>query len=218
MDAGLVAGIVGAVAAVGALVWAMMGNPNLLSKFRGRLTGRPSARSALTSRKIEKVDWRDLERGVTNFLTSNSFTYDLVVGLHPDGVAMANQLAQRLNARFSAIDKRYPGIRRSPFFVFEDTGHARSRRESTTDFQAPVDLSGTCRVLVVDGVTTFGNALIAAEVKILKALPGARIDYFVYGVDEPRLNAQHPEIATRLSKELSIDNHTTWLHFPWDAT
>jgi hypothetical protein len=216
MDAATIATLIGAAAAVGALVWAMIGNPDLRKRFRNRVF-RSGREDRPAQRKLVRIEWKHLDDAIDRFLHENNTRYDLVVGLHPDGVSIANRLAAGLNARFASIEKVYPGMRRSPFFVFEDSSQARSQRESTSEFYAPSELPNEARILVVDGVTTFGNALALAGRRIAEALPQATVDYYVYAADEARLHASQSSLARRVRFEISIDNYRTWLQFPWDS-
>jgi adenine/guanine phosphoribosyltransferase-like PRPP-binding protein len=187
MDLVSVGTIAGAAAAVGALAWAMVGNPNLLEVIRDRPSIGGQARGK--KREIILVSSKHLEAAVSRFVTANNVAYDLVVGLHPDGVSIASSLARKIDARFCAVEKIYPGMRRSPFFVFQDSSQSRSHRESTFEFLAPTGVPADAKVLIVDGVTTFGNALSRAREQVLTALPSARVDFYVYAVDEARLHA-----------------------------
>lgn len=163
------------------------------------------------------VNWTELDAAVQGFISANRVAYDLVVGLHPDGVILATSLSRRLNSRFSAIEKIYPKMKRGPFFVFEDDSQARSKRESTFEFVAPTDLPDRPMVLVVDGVTTFGHTLAAARDKIISGMPDAQVDFFVYAVDLTRLSAAHDDVVRRLRFARRVDNYTIWLQFPWDV-
>lgn len=140
-----------------------------------------------------------------------------MVGVQPDGVSIANLLAGRLQTRYAAMDKHYPQSKRTAFFVFDPDKHSRSARASVTQFTPPPDIADPKRILVVDGVTTFGNGLLKAEEEILKKYSDAHIDFYVYAIDEARLAASHPELVDRVAFHRSIDNRSTWLHFPWDS-
>ena len=107
---------------------------------------------------------------------------------------------------------------RKPFLVFNDPGHTRSKRESTVESNPPSGLPEHPRILVVDGVTTFGNAPIQAERAIESQLPHcAGIDFYVYAVDLARLSSAHPELIARTRFHADIENQRVWLRFPWDA-
>jgi len=212
-----IATVIGGFAALGALIWAMLGNPSLLQWFTRWRRKRPLP-SRPERRQVVDIGWRELEAAASAFVAKNTTPYDVVVGVQPDGTSLANWLAGKLNTRQGLIDKQYPESKRMPFFVFDSGSHARSSRISVTRFMAPADLVQASRILVVDGVTTFGNALIKAQEAILKEFNGAQVDFYVFAVDQPRLAAVHPEIVPRVSFEKSIDNHAVWLHFPWDPT
>jgi orotate phosphoribosyltransferase-like protein len=211
-----IAAVVGGFAALGALMWAMIGNPSILSALRKRLK-RASSPAHPPKRRILNIDWGQLDAATAAFATRNCVVYDLVVGVQPDGVTLANVLAGKLHTRYCAMDKHYMQSKRAPFFVFDQEKHSRSVRQSVTQFTPPPGVVTPSRILVVDGVTTFGNGLLKAEEEILKKYSNAQIDFYVYAIDQARLAASHPEITDRVKFHRSIDNHVTWLHFPWDS-
>jgi hypoxanthine phosphoribosyltransferase len=211
----VVAAVVGSCGTIGALAWAMLGNPSVVAWMRKRRIPISFPKKA-AKRDIAEVKWKDIENAADRFTLGNSVAYDLVIGLCPDGVSLANLLASRLSARYAAIDKRYQQSNRIPFFVFDKDGHARSKRSSSTHFLSPPDVESGSRVLLVDGVTTFGNALCKAEEVVLKEIPEAQIYFYVFALDQARLSASHPEIVSRLSCFRCIDNFSVWLRFPWD--
>jgi len=205
----------GGFAAVGTLMWAMVGSPSVLNWWPRKLKQPPSTAPS-AKRRVVNVEWGQVEAAASKFAAKNSVSYDLVVGIQPDGVSMANLLAGRLQTRYAAIDKHYLQSKRTAFFVFDPNKHSRSARASVTQFIPPSDIVNPSCILVVDGVTTFGNGLLKAEGEVLKKFNNARIDFYVFAVDQPRLAASHPEIVDRVAFHVSIDNYRTWLHFPWD--
>lgn len=207
--------VIGGLAALVALLWAMLGNPSVPAWLQSRHKRASLTRSS-GERRVVKVSWDDVQAAASEFAARISVTYDLVVGVQPDGVSMANILAGRLQSRYVAIDKQYPQSKRTPFFVFEPDKHSRSIRESATHFTPPPDITNPSRILIVDGVTTFGNALAKAEEAVLKIFENTHIDFYVFAADQPRLAAAHPEIVERVAFHSSIDNYEIWLHFPWD--
>lgn len=209
--------VIGGFAALGTLIWAMVGSPSLLKAVRDKINN--SAEPAHPpKRRIMNIEWSQLEAAATAFAAQNSSTYDLVVGIQPDGAMLANLFAARLQVRCVAMDKHYPQVRRTSFFVFDQNKHSRSVRASMTQFTPPADVVNPSRVLIVDGVTTFGNGLLKAEEEVFKQFNDARIDFYVYAVDQPRLAASHPELVERVRYRRSIDNFLTWIHFPWEST
>jgi len=210
------AAVIGGFAALGTLVWAMVGNPNMLGWLQNRFRNSPPAPPP-AKRRVVNVSWSQLETAATAFATRISVTYDLVVGVQPDGISLGNLLAGRLQTRYAAMDKHYPKSKRTPFFVFDPDKHSRSLRDSVTQFTSSSDIVNPSRILVVDGVTTFGNGLLKAQEEILARFNNAQIDFYVYAVDQSRLAACHPEIADRVTYHTIVDNYVTWLHFPWDA-
>lgn len=215
-DVGVVAAVVGSCAGLGALVWAMLGNPSMPAWIRNRRIA-SSASPRPAKREVIRIRWKDIEDAASKFIAGNNYNYDLVVALQPDGVSLANLLAMRLSTRYAAIEKRYIQAKRTPFFVFDKETHARSTRISTTHFSPPHEMKPLPRILIVDGVTTFGNALIKAEAAVCKELPGAQVEFHVFALDQPRLAASHPEIMERLTFARCIDNFAVWLSFPWDV-
>jgi len=193
----------------------MLGNPSIPEWLRRRQRKTSRKRSS-NKRRVAEVNWDDVQAAASEFAKMNSVTYDLVIGLQPDGVSLANILAGLLQSRYAAIDKQYPQSRRTPFFVFDPEKHSRSVRDSVTHFTPPPDILNPARILVVDGVTTFGNALLKAEKVVMGKFKKTQIDFYVYAIDQPRLAAAHPEIVERVAFHVSIDNYMTWLHFPWD--
>jgi hypothetical protein len=193
----------------------MVGNPSITAWLRARRKNSSLSQPA-AKRRVVNVDWGQVQAAASAFAARNCVTYDLVVGLQPDGVSLANILAGRLQSRYAAIDKQYPQAKRTPFFVFESDGHSRSVRASVTDLTVPRDIVNPSRILVVDGVTTFGNALAKAEKVVLRRFKNAQIDFYVFAIDQPRLAAAHPELVDRVAFHTSIDNYMIWLHFPWD--
>ncbi|MDX8149893.1 phosphoribosyltransferase [Lentzea sp. BCCO 10_0061] len=212
----VVAAVVGSCGTLGALAWAMLGNPSLPSWLkRRRLPASPSRKPE--KREIIEIKWKEIEVAVSNFVADNANKYDLVVGVHPDGISLANLMASKLSARYAAIEKRYTQATRQPFFVFDKESHARSNRKSITHFSAPPDINVSPRILIVDGVTTFGNALNKAEHAVRKEVKDAQIDFYVFAIDQPRLSASQPEVMKRVTFHRVIDNFAVWLLFPWDS-
>lgn len=209
--------VIGGFAALGTLIWVMVGSPSLVKAVRNRINN-SSAPVHPPKRRVLNIEWGQLEAAARTFATENSSTYDLVVGIQPDGAMLANLLAARLQLRCVAMDKYYPQVRRTSFFVFDQNKHSRSVRASMTQFTPPSDIVNPSRVLIVDGVTTFGNGLLKAEEEVFKQFNDARIDFYVYAVDQPRLAASHPELAERVRYSRAIDNFVTWIHFPWEST
>lgn len=209
------AAVLGGFATFAALIYAMLGSPDLL-KFMRREQRHSSLDRRRAERRVAKIDWGQLEAAASAFATKSAVTYDLVVGVQPDGISLANLLAGRLQIRYAAIDKHYPQSKRTSFFVFDPDRYTRSVRASVTQFSPPSDIVNPSRILIVDGVTTFGNALLKAEEEVLKKFSNTRIDFYVFAVDQPRLAACHPEIVDRVAFHVAIDNYSIWLHFPWD--
>jgi hypothetical protein len=207
--------ILGGFATLGALIWAMVGNPNILNAWRRRMGNSSSEQRA--KRHVVNVDWKQLEAAAAAFAAKNSTTYNLVVGMQPDGVLLANLLGSQLQTRCIAMDKHYTQSKRTAFFVFDPDKHSRSVRDSVTQFTPTQDIVDPSCILIVDGVTTFGNGLLKAEEEVLKKFIHARIDFYVYAIDPPRLAASHPELVDRTRYHRAIDNYVTWLHFPWDS-
>ncbi len=105
----LVAGIVSAAAAVVAVVWAMIGNPDLRNVFGGWAQKRRLSVKKV-ERRVVRVDGHSIDAAAKTFLGANTIKYDLVVGLHPDGVSIASTIARRTDSRFATIEKVYPGM------------------------------------------------------------------------------------------------------------
>lgn len=193
----------------------MVGNPSILRALRRRLK-RSSSPARPPKRRVVNIDWSQLEAAAATFAAGSSVTYDLVVGVQPDGATLAGLLASRLQTRSCVMYKNYLQSKRTSFFVFDQGKHSRSVRASVIQFTPPPDIVDPSHILVVDGVTTFGNGLLKAEEEVLKKFSTARVDFYVYAIDQPRLAASHPEIPDRVKFHRSIDNYVTWLHFPWD--
>jgi adenine/guanine phosphoribosyltransferase-like PRPP-binding protein len=223
MSAVEITAIVGSVAAVATLIWAMLGNPNLAVKIReSRLhKSLPSSESKLppkAERSVVQIPWNELETAARAFAATDPAKYDLVIGIHPDGVALANIFAVQLGTRFGTIEKTYKNSQRTPFFVFDNGTHSRSRRVSKSQLIAPTMSPKPKRVLLVDGVTTFGNALFASEQLLLTKFPGSTVDKYVFAVDQARLAAANPELFKQVRYGRAIDNYRTWLEFPWETS
>ena len=208
--------VIGGFAALATLLYTMMGNPNMLDVVRRRLKN-SSSPAHPPRRRVVNIEWSHLEAAAAAFAAGNTVPYDLVVGVQPDGVFLANLVANRIRTRCVAMDKHYVQSMPAPFFVFNQDKHSRSLRESQTQFTPPSDIVNPSHILVIDMVTTFGNGLLKAESKILESFSNAIIDFYVYAIDQARLAASHPEIVDRVNYRRTIDNYVEWLRFPWES-
>lgn len=219
MDIGLIFTVCGSVAAIGALAWAVIGNPSLPAWLRSRQGSRRLPTKPKNPKpKLVDVGLHQIQSAASEFVRQNVATYDVVVSVDPDGMVLGSLIAPRLRAKRLVLNKQYTESIRAPYFVFDGESHARSIRPSTTELSTPTQIVQPQRVLIVDGVTTFGNGLIKAEQAVQDRFPDARVDFYVYAIDEPRIAAAHGELLNRLRFHVRIDNRQTWLHFPWDVT
>lgn len=212
-----IVGIAGGLAAIVAVIWAMFGNPNVLdwrSKHRVPKNARPVQAA---KRKSQTISWRQITSAAEHFAKHVPVKYDLVLGIQPDGIPIANLIAAHLEVGTVPLDKQYTDAKRSPFYIFEPGTQVRSVRPSSTHMATPVVGMGARRVLIVDAVTTFGNTLISAEEAVKEQLPDVVVDFYVFAIDEVRLATAHPELLPRTTHSIAIDNGAVWLIFPWQT-
>lgn len=196
-----------------ALLWAMLGNPNLLNF---RKTKKKINKSA--NREVVDVSRDELENAVAELLKANKlFECDLVIGIQPSGTLLAEMVARKIQKPLGHLIRQYKDTDTKPFYIFNSALPTRSKRISDRLMAIP-DLTDPPRhALIVDAVTTFGNSLAATEQKLLEEYPNCKTSFFVYAVDETRLSAAEPEVFERLWSFKKINNYLVWLRFPWEA-
>jgi adenine/guanine phosphoribosyltransferase-like PRPP-binding protein len=216
--------IVGVAITALTLLWALFGNPSILALVK-RLIGSNKPKYDLrmpkfgdaSTRKVVSVKSKELDEAVDSFAATVK-NVDLIIGIQPSGTQLAHRLAQKLSTELGHVHKKYVNVETTPFFVFSEKSLKRSLRHSIVELNLPTLKQEPRSIIVVDAVTTFGNALQKGAVLLRKRFPRSDIKFYVYASDSTRLAAANAGIFERTTCSVNIDNFEVWLKFPWEVT
>lgn len=168
----------------------------------------------MTKPRIEVVDWPAIEHWLRS-LAPIVEAVDGIVGVARSGAPMATALSYLWPTKHLAFaTRRDPRGSKDAFYVFDAGRDSRFERNRKSIFVSELPETVT-KILVLDDVATFGDTLECVRERLEEMEKRVSVSFACYAVDAARLGEARPDILSRTSYSIDIDNSKIWMSFPW---